>query len=94
MMDSIGILKRFPKARPPLSARIQAIYAEHYKSNRSGATPAASLAQRMERWLHHSVAADCHRRGVDTETLELGAGTLNQIPYEEPVGKYLSLIHI
>ena len=87
-MDTLALLDRFPKVRPPLSERIQAIYAEHYKSNRSGGTPAASLSQRMERWLHHSVAADRKHRGDDVETLELGAGTLNQLPYEEPVGKY------
>lgn len=87
-MDTLALLDRFPKVRPPLSERIQSIYAEHYKSNRSGGTPAASLAQKMERWLHHSVAADRKHRGSDVETLELGAGTLNQLPYEEPVGKY------
>ena len=78
----------FPKTRPPLSERIQAIYADHYKSNRQGGTPAASLAQRMERWLHHAVAADVADRNAETETLELGAGTLNQMPYEQPVGRY------
>jgi hypothetical protein len=87
-MDTLALLDRFPKVRPPLSERIQAIYAEHYKSNRSGGTPAASLSQKMERWLHVSVAADRKHRGNDVETLELGAGTLNQLPYEEPVGKY------
>lgn len=87
-MATNSVLQRFPKIRPPLSERIQSIYAEHYKSNRSGGTPAASLSQKMERWLHHSVAADRKMRGHGTETLELGAGTLNQIPYEEPVGSY------
>ncbi len=87
-MDPHALLSRFPKTRPPLSERIRLIYAEHYKSNRSGGTPAASLSQRMERWLHRSVAADLAARTDAPETLELGAGTLNQIPYEEPLLHY------
>lgn len=87
-MDADSLLARFPKTRPPLSERIRSIYAEHYKSNRKGETPAASLAQKMERWLHVSVASDRPGRSNETETLELGAGTLNQIPYEEPLGHY------
>lgn len=87
-MELASLLARFPKDRPALSPRIQSIYAKHYKSNRTGATPAASLAQKMERWLHVTVADDAVRRAAQTETLELGAGTLNQIPYEEPLGQY------
>jgi len=87
-MDTNALFSRFPKTRPALSDRIRSIYAEHYKSNRSGGTPAASLSQRMERWLHRSVAADLASRTEGAETLELGAGTLNQIPYEEPLFHY------
>lgn len=87
-MDLPSTLARFPKVRPPLSPRIQSIYAEHYKSNRTGGTPAASLSQKMERWLHVTVAGDRATRSPQAETLELGAGTLNQIPYEHPVGSY------
>lgn len=87
-METPALFRCYPKTRPPLSERIQAIYAEHYKSNRQGDTLAASAAQRMERWLHHAVAADAAQRSPETETLELGAGTLNQIPYEQPLGRY------
>lgn len=77
------VLERFPKTRSELPASYQKIYAEHYQSNRSGDTGAASLSQKMERWLHHRVAADvCGRDGHDLTTLEIGAGSLNHLQYE------------
>ena len=79
----------FPKIRPPLPPEIAAIYATHYKANREGRTPAASLAQRMESWLHRRVAADvAHAGDAAGTTLELGAGTLNQLRYEPAVRDY------
>ena len=83
------MLDRFPKRRSPLPPEFERIYAEHYKENRSGGSPASSLAQRMEAWLHHCVAADV-KRDPDTPraTLELGAGTLNQLKYEPQAGPY------
>lgn len=78
----------FPKIRPPLPEQYQRIYAQHYKDNRSGHTPASSLAQRMERWLHTRVAADLAAGSGERATLELGAGTLNQLDHEAAVGPY------
>ena len=80
---------QFPKSRPPLPADIEAIYSAHYKSNREGETTASSLAQRMESWLHKQVAKDVS--GVDApglRTLELGAGTLNQLQHESSGNAY------
>jgi len=79
----------FPKTRPPLPKEIKDIYSAHYKSNREGQTTAASLAQRMESWLHRQVANDVakHKDSVK-KTLELGAGTLNQLQYEPAVQSY------
>jgi len=91
------VLQRFPKQRPPLPEAIRAIYARQYASNRQGGTAAASLAQRVESWLHRQVAADvtggrsvdaADGRGADAVTLELGAGTLNQLPWEPSVRTY------
>ncbi len=79
----------FPKMRPPLPKEIQDIYSVHYKSNREGQTNASSLAQRMESWLHRQVANDVsNRQGLAKVTLELGAGTLNQLQYEPTVHSY------
>ncbi|WP_288546212.1 hypothetical protein [uncultured Helicobacter sp.] len=75
------ILTRFPKTRKPLPSAYQAIYEEHYKSNRNGEGAASGLAQKLESWLHKKVADDT--LGLSGhKTLEIGAGTLNQIPYE------------
>jgi hypothetical protein len=84
-----NILRRFPKTRPELPAEIAEIYSRHYKSNREGETAAASLAQRVEAWMHRKVAADVrYGKNKPTSTLEVGAGTLNQLPYEPEVGPY------
>lgn len=85
--DLAAVLMRFPKTRPELPPKLQAIYTRQYVENRSGATPAASLSQRLERWLHHQVAADV-KTGGPRPTLELGAGTLNQLAYEPASDAY------
>ena len=65
---------------------------EHYRANRRGRTVASGWSQRLEGWLHRQVASDL--RGVtraSTATLELGAGTLNQLPYE-PEGEAYDIV--
>ncbi|SMN02320.1 methyltransferase 24 [uncultured Candidatus Thioglobus sp.] len=84
-----NMFENYPKNRPPLPKEIQDIYSKHYKSNREGQTTASSLAQKMESWLHKQVARDVVKQ-QDSEkvTLELGAGTLNQLRYEPKVRSY------
>jgi len=83
------MFEQFPKTRPPLPKEMEAIYASHYRANRTGQTAATSLAQRMESWLHRKVASDVVSRPREARsTLEIGAGTLNQLPYEPDVGPY------
>lgn len=80
---------KYPKKRSPLPREIDEIYTEHYKSNREGETPASFLAQRFESWLHKQVARDiADEQGLEILTLEIGAGTLNQLQYEPIVGPY------
>ena len=83
----LALLKRFPKTRPALPARFQEIYAAQYLENRQGGSRAASLSQRLEAWMHRQVAQD-RRAGSAVATLELGAGTLNQLAYEPEAGSY------
>jgi len=79
----------FPKIRPRLPKEIEEIYSAHYKSNREGQTAASSLAQRVESWLHRQVANDvANTENSAKVTLELGAGTLNQLQYEPEVHPY------
>lgn len=76
------MFENYPKERIELPVEFQKIYAEHYKKNREGQTAASSLAQKMEGWLHRKVAMDLN--GLkDKSTLEIGAGTLNQLRYEQ-----------
>lgn len=83
------MLENYPKVRPPLPKEIQDIYVTYYRSNRDGRTTASSLSQRMESWLHRQVASDvANENGVEKATLELGAGTLNQLHYEPAVQAY------
>ena len=86
--DLAAVLARFPKTRPALPPKLAAIYTRQYLENRGGETPAASLSQRLERWLHHQVAADVKGLTHPPATLELGAGTLNQLAYEPGAGLY------
>jgi len=86
--DLAALLARFPKTRPALPPRLEAIYTRQYLENRGGETPAASLSQRLERWLHHQVAADVKDAHAVGATLELGAGTLNQLAYEPGCSAY------
>jgi hypothetical protein len=82
------MFEQFPKTRPPLPKRIEEIYSDQYKSNRNGETSAASLAQKVESWMHRKIAADVAGRPSTKSTLEIGAGTLNQLPYEPEGGAY------
>lgn len=76
------MFENYPKVRIDLPLEFQKIYAEHYKKNREGQTSASSLAQKMEGWLHRKVAKDVI--GINNKsTLEIGAGTLNQLMYEQ-----------
>lgn len=71
----------FPKTRAPLPPEYAAIYLQHYRNSREGNSQILGLAKWAERWMHNKVAQDV-KRGAPRSTLELGAGTLNQLPYE------------
>jgi|GEM_PF-260396 len=78
------ILARFPKQRPELPQAHQDIFAEEYKANREGKNPAQSIAQRLEQWMHRKVARGANGANV----LEIGAGTLNHLPFEAEFETY------
>ncbi|MBU3584105.1 class I SAM-dependent methyltransferase [Polynucleobacter sp. 15G-AUS-farblos] len=87
-----NILAKFPKIRPALPKEIELIHNAHYHKNREGETPITSISQKMESWLHKKVADDvCNHQSPSSpeiSTLEIGAGSLNQLPYEPEVGPY------
>ena len=75
------MFSHFPKQRAPLPPEYAAIYLQHYRNSREGNSQILGLAQRMERWMHKKVAQDVIGSSPKS-TLELGAGNLNQLPYE------------
>ncbi len=76
------MFENYPKKRSQLPEAYASLYEEHYKTNRKGQTKASGLAQKMETWLHKKVAADVNVTH-NKKTLEIGAGTLNQLQYEQ-----------
>lgn len=74
---------QYPKIRTKLPEELEKIYKYQYKSNREGNTTASGIAQKMEAWLHRKVAADVKGKHA-FRTLEIGAGTLNQLKFEDP----------
>jgi hypothetical protein len=82
------MFEQFPKTRPPLPREIAVIYAIQYKSNREGKTAASSLSQKVESWMHKQVAKDVAHSSAPKTTLEIGAGTLNQLAHEPELGPY------
>ncbi len=81
------MFENFPKTRSTLPPEFQAIYADQYKENRDGGSKASGIAQKLESWMHKNVAADV-QTGPERSTLEIGAGTLNQLPYENNSNPY------
>ena len=79
----------FPKERPSLPESYKKIFRKHNLENREGATRSSSLTKWMESWMHHQVAKDVCRLALDINpTLEIGAGTLNHLSYENAVRPY------
>lgn len=87
-MGKTEIFNKFPKIRPSLPEGIKEIYESHLKQNREGRTAVTSLSQKIESWLHKQVANDVKSDRTRKTTLEIGAGTLNQLHYEPEVGPY------
>lgn len=86
-MNLRALLASYPRVRPSLPDEYQKVYAEQYKINREGATSVDGAAQRLEQWMHRKVASSVKspRGGA---ILELGAGTLNHLPFEYEAAAY------
>lgn len=84
MGDVPSLLATYPRLRPPLPKGWQAIYTDIYKCSRGGKTFLYRLAQRFESWMHREVLC----KASTPRLLEIGAGTLNHVPYELAVGRY------
>jgi SAM-dependent methyltransferase len=72
-----ALLATYPRPRPQLPPQEQAIFVEHYRSNRAGKRGLSRIVAGLESWMHRRVGGE-PRRGA---LLELGAGNLNHVPY-------------
>ena len=85
MSDQIqALLKTYPRVRPSLSSRHEELYVGEYQRSRSGGKGLPALVANMEAWMHRQVLGS----GRDERILELGAGTLNHVPYEKSASVY------
>ena len=82
------IFINYPKKRPELPGPYKNIYTKHYLKNRLGEYKTTSLSNKLERWLHRKVAQDLINGNGNHTTLEIGAGNLNQLQYEETGLRY------
>jgi len=81
-----ALLASYPRVRPPLSPEHRALYVEHHRANRLGASPLQAMALRLESWMHRQVSAGWPSR--TDSILEIGAGTLNHVAYEPACRHY------
>ena len=72
---ALELIRKYPKRRPPLNKKLKKIFDFEYKKNRTNL-----LSQLSESWLHYSIKG---RKEDFNTSLEIGAGTLNHIPYEK-----------
>lgn len=86
MVTGAKLLRKYPKRRADLPLAYQKIYQEHLKDNRCANTRASRGSRKMERWMHKKIAGPAMVK--EWNTLEIGAGTLNQLSYEKPSGIY------
>ncbi len=78
------LIDSYPRTPIPLSKEWLDLYEETYLKSREGQTWLYKLTQMLEAWMHRKVASN-----VRTERLlEIGAGTLNHLKYENNVVRY------
>jgi SAM-dependent methyltransferase len=83
-----NILNKYPKKRIDLPPEYQKIYDTHYFTNRNGEYKTTSVSQKLESWMHKKIARDVSTLDKKYSTLEIGAGTLNQLHYESAGEQY------
>jgi hypothetical protein len=79
------LLRTYPRPRPDLAPEYERIFLDHYRSNRSSAGVLNGLVARLEGWMHKRVAEAAIPGAA---ILEIGAGTLNHVPYERQARIY------
>jgi SAM-dependent methyltransferase len=82
--DVEALLASYPRPRPALTPEHEKVYVEEYRRNRLAKKGLSAVVGNLETWMHRAVA------GGDpvARILELGAGTLNHLPYEPAADVY------
>jgi len=80
-----NILKKYPKKRSNLSDEWKMIHTFIYKESREGNNWLYRISQLLESWMHYKVSNNTNE---GSDILEIGAGTLNHIKYENKYSKY------
>jgi len=69
------LINTYPKKRPKLSLKLKKIFQDEYKMNREN-----KIISIFEKWMHKNILK--FKNKLNISTLEIGAGTLNHLPYE------------
>lgn len=77
------LLEVFPKSRPELPEKYRRIFHEHYVKNRSSKGFVGRIAHKLETWMHIQVSRGIRDLKKPYSTLEIGAGNLNHLVYED-----------
>lgn len=80
------VLDRFPKVRPTLPDEYLALYEREQLENRTRGGLGNSIARFLESWMHKQIAKDAISALDDV--LEVGAGPLNHLDYEDSYAAY------
>jgi len=78
------LIATYPRPRPPLPAELAERFVEEYRANRNGEHAVNSVVAKLEGWMHRQIADSAASGSI----LELGAGTLNHVPYEHHATRY------
>lgn len=80
------LVASYPRQRPPLPSRQAALFDREYAINRTGGSLINRVALHLESWMHRDVARGATLHPGDV--LELGAGTLNHLDFEQHLATY------
>ena len=78
------LISSYPRERPKLSERHAQLYVAEYSRNRSGGKGLPGVVADLESWMHRVFASHAPGRRI----MELGAGTLNHLCYENDYKLY------
>ncbi len=84
-LDIDRLLASYPRTRRPLPPKLAEIYHDTYLTSREGRTLLYRITQALEGWMHRRVRASAM---PGQRVLELGAGTLNHLPWEPEAAVY------